>query len=682
MALIQSTAIPSGATDYELEQSLKFNDDDSAYLSWTPSSAGNRTTWTWSGWIKLGSAGDGWHMIFSAGSSSNGGSSGENLTGLLLYTDTLYIYWDSASGGTNPAMKLRDPSAWYHVCLVATSSSLACYINGTLAGTKSGSGNGAINNTLRHGIGVRGDSLTSPFDGYMSEINFIDGTAVAPSNFAETGTYGEWKPIEYSGTYGTNGFYLPFKNDYTVEGFSTVIYPGNSVADHYIGGTGFKPNLTWLKHRNHGTAHQHNLFDSVRGTHKTIHSNSTEAEETLTDMLSSFKPDGFTLGTSDAINDSGVNYVSWNWDMGADTPTGFGCVTYKGNGGTQDLSLGFEPDLVWIKKRTASEYHVMFDTVRGLGDGKALYPNAEKNEGLYKYGNVSKTNPDGFSLATGTSGIGYVNDSSNDYIAWGWDMGNTTATNTSGSINSQVRANTTYGQSIVSYTGNATSGATVGHGLSSAPEMIIVKGRESSTNWAVLHKGIATDYETDYITMNNASTVVDNVAYWNDTQPTNALFYLGNDNDVNKSGEGHIAYCFHSVSGYSKFGSYTGNGSTNGTTVTLGFRPAFLMIKSSTQAENWNVIDSTRTPLNGVNNARLQANTTTAEGATWEAEITDTGFQLKTTDGEVNANGETYIYMAFAGGMDSISDYNTTGSIDSRVKASTTYGQSIVSYTG
>ena len=209
MALINATAIPN-ADDYELEQSLKFNDNDSASLSWTPTSAGNRTTWTWSGWIKLGSAGDGWHMIFSAGSSSNGGSTGENLTGLLLYNNSLYIYWDSASGGTNPAMKLRDSSAWYHVCLVATSSSLACYINGTLAGTKSGSGNGAINNTLRHGIGVRGDSLTSPFDGYMSEIHFIDGTAVAATSFGETGTYGEWKPVEYSGTYGNNGFYLNF----------------------------------------------------------------------------------------------------------------------------------------------------------------------------------------------------------------------------------------------------------------------------------------------------------------------------------------------------------------------------------------------------------------------------------------------------------------------------------------
>jgi hypothetical protein len=201
----------AGQGGFELDQSLRFNDDDSAYLTHTPASAGNQTTWTWSGWIKLGSAGDGWHMIFSAGSSSNSGSTGENLTGLLLYTDTLYIYWDSAAGGTNPAMKLRDPTAWYHICLIATSSSLACYVNGVLAGTKSGSGNGAINNTLRHGIGVRGDALTSPFDGYMAEVHFIDGTAVAATSFGETGDYGEWKPIEVSGlTYGTNGFYLSF----------------------------------------------------------------------------------------------------------------------------------------------------------------------------------------------------------------------------------------------------------------------------------------------------------------------------------------------------------------------------------------------------------------------------------------------------------------------------------------
>ena len=210
MSLINSTAIPSGASAYEIEQSLRFDQNTSTSLSKTPTSAGNRTTWTYSVWMKLGQFGDGWNMIFNAGQSDGGGSAGTRLTGLLMYNSTLYIYWDSASGGTNPAMKLRDNSAWYHVCLVATSSSLACYINGTLAGTKSGSGNGAINNTQAHAIGSRADTANSYFNGLMSEAHFIDGTAKAPTDFAETGDYGEWKPVEYSGSYGTNGFYLNF----------------------------------------------------------------------------------------------------------------------------------------------------------------------------------------------------------------------------------------------------------------------------------------------------------------------------------------------------------------------------------------------------------------------------------------------------------------------------------------
>ena len=216
MALIKSTAIPSGATDYELEQSLRFDQNRSTSLSKTPTSAGNRTTWTYSVWMKLGQFGDGWNMIFNAGQSDGGGSAGTRLTGLLMYNSTLYIYWDSAAGGTNPAMKLRDNSAWYHVCLVATSSSLACYINGTLVGTKSGSGNGAINNTQAHAIGSRADVANSYFNGLMSEAHFIDGQAKAPADFGETGDYGEWKPIEYSGSYGTNGFYLSFEGGGTM----------------------------------------------------------------------------------------------------------------------------------------------------------------------------------------------------------------------------------------------------------------------------------------------------------------------------------------------------------------------------------------------------------------------------------------------------------------------------------
>ena len=546
MALIKSTAtIPSGAS-FELEQSLKFNDDDSAYLSWTPSSAGNRTTWTWSGWIKLGSAGDGWHMIFSAGSSSNGGSTGENLTGLLLYTDTLYIYWDSASGGTNPAMKLRDPSAWYHVCLVATSSSLACYINGTLAGTKSGSGNGAINNTLRHGIGVRGDSLTSPFDGYMSEINFIDGTAVAPSNFAETGTYGEWKPIEYSGTYGTNGFYLPFKQDYTVEGFSTVTYRGSG-ATQYIGGTGFQPDLVWIKNRDH--SYGHHWTDSVRGAGKDLYSDTTDAEYSNANSLQAFNTDGFTLGS-----DNGVN--------------------------------------------------------------------------------------------TAISGR-------ERYVAWNWDMGGSNATNTDGSITSTVRANTTYGQSIVTWTGNATAGASVGTGLSSAAELIIIKNRETAgTNWRV-HDNISgkTNGRMDLNSTGAENTANHQITFQSDKWTFNSD--SGQHEDWNKASTNMLAYCFHSVTGYSKFGSYTGGGGTEVTTTT-GFAPAFVMVKNTNTATNWEMFDNVRNPT-APQNLKLGANLNVAENGSDLGNLTQNNLEFlsngfKTTGNftDTNESGSTFIYMAFA----------------------------------
>ncbi len=691
MALIQSTAI-SSADDYELEQSLKFNDGDSAYLTWTAGTPTSARIGTFSVWVKpCGLTGADQSLFGSYTDSSN-------RTYIRLHTDGNINMYDphSSSGSINikTTATYRDPSAWMHILIAidvtqgTSSNRLKIYVNGeqvTEFTAETYPDN--VDQTLfkdgnTYAIGASQDSGFGRYlDGYLAEYNFIDGQQLTPADFGETGTYGEWKPKEYLGSYGNNGFYLPFKNDYTVEGFSTTVYKGTGVNPTYIGGSGFRPDFTWIKPIT--TADNHVLYDSVRGYNKQLKANATDAEDTNGRVASA--NDGFIIKTTDGNQNSASHkYVAWNWDMGADTPTGFGCVTYKGNGSSRDLSLGFEPDLVWIKKRTASEYHVMFDTVRGLGDGKALYPNADKNEGLYKYGNVSKTNSDGFSVATGTSGIGYVNDSSNDYVAWAWDMGNTTVTNTSGSISSQVRANTTYGQSIVSYTGSGVGNSgTIGHGLSSAPEMVIVKSRDDTgRGWGVYHSSLG---NTKKLKLDTTATEATDSGSWNNTSPTASVFSVGTGGDTNDT-DGFIAYCFHSVTGYSKISSYTGNGSTTGPTVTLGFRPAFIMLKSSTQAENWNIIDNVRSPFDKFSNGAnlrnvLKANSTVAESQ-FGIKFTDTGFQLVTTDGECNANGQTYIYMAFAGGLDSIADHNTTGTIPSYVKASTTYGQSIVSYTG
>jgi len=244
-----------------------------------------------------------------------------------------------------------------------------------------------------------------------------------------------------------------------------------------------------------------------------------------------------------------------------------------------------------------------------------------------------------------------LNTDDNPHVAWCWDMGGSNASNTNGSITSTVRANTTYGQSIVSYTGTG-SNATVGHGLSSAPEMMIIKRRSSSQSWFVYHDGIAADAQTDAIKLNSTAAAFDDDGAWNDTAPTNALFSLGSSGGVNQSSGTYIAYCFHSVTGYSSFGTYSGTGGT-GNVTTVGFRPAFIMVKKSSGTGDWMIFDTARQPAPDANKTHkyLKANEPNAEytaGDDAAVTITDTSFQMFGNIGNTNTNGQTYIYMAFA----------------------------------
>ena len=202
-----------GEPGYNLNQSLRFNDGDDAYLSKTFASDGNRQVWTYSVWIKLGDVAN-VSPIFMAGNFSNEGGSTNNGTGLLLYSNgVMYSYWDNAAGGTTTAALFRDPSAWYHICLradAATDGNLKLYVNGDLQTTKSISGNAAINSAVNHNIGNYPGTGSTTFDGCMAEAHFIDGTALGPESFGTTGVHGEWTPIQYTGAYGTNGFYLNF----------------------------------------------------------------------------------------------------------------------------------------------------------------------------------------------------------------------------------------------------------------------------------------------------------------------------------------------------------------------------------------------------------------------------------------------------------------------------------------
>jgi hypothetical protein len=317
---------------------------------------------------------------------------------------------------------------------------------------------------------------------------------------------------------------------------------------------------------------------------------------------------------------------------------------YTGNGSTQTISgLNFSPDLVYVKARSASGTSpVMFDTVRGTS--KRLRTNAtdaELDPGLY--GNVSAFNSDGFTVAAYSGDATEVNASSTTYVAWTWDAGSSTVTNTQGSITSQVRANASAGFSIVTYTGTG-SNATVGHGLGVAPGMVIVKRRNSTSNWQVRHTSIAV---ANSIQLNLTSAAASATTVWNSTAPTSTVFSIGTANGLNANTETHVAYCFAPVAGYSNGFSYTGNGSTDGSFVYLGFRPRLILLKCSSTTGNWTLLDTAREGYN-VDNDPLYPNLSNAEGTTDLLDITSNGFKLRTTDASVNSSGATYIGYAWA----------------------------------
>ncbi len=657
---------------YELEQSLKSSRAGPNNLSRTPATGGNRKEWTFSCWVKRSQVSGNTEAIFSVPSD------------YIVFNSASQINWafnTESDGNLVTTQVFRDASSWMHLLFVhdttqATASNRAkIYVNGTRITAfatetyPAQNRDGNFNHTNEHNLIEYQAYNQHGLEGYITEVNFLDGVVGTPADFGETGDYGEWKPIAYSGSYGTNGFYLPFKQDYSVEGFSTVLYKGTG-ASQYIGGTGFKPDLVWNKRRD--SAAWHLLSNSIVRHELYPNDSAAEGDAAPNVNIGAYAPDGFVVGTGGAINTSGASMVAWSWDMGADTPTGFGCVAYEGSGSALNITgMGFKPDLTWIKNRDTTDWHQLTDSVRGVD--KQIFPNAT-DAGDNATNKITSFDPDGFSLGSHES----VNTNAEEYVAWGWDMGGTSVANTTGDINTTVMANPTYGQSIVAWTGTGSgSSPTVGHGLSSAPEMVIVKHTDAVGAWVAQH-----EYDTTkYFQMQDVDAAATGATVFDNTAPTSSVFTINATNAVtNQSGGDYIAYCFHSVAGYSKISSYVGNGSSTGPTVTLGFRPAMVILKP-TNLDHWNMYDSTRDPLNPTDSL-LFVNRTNAEGTGQEIEITDTGFQLKTNNTGSNGNGVTYIYMAFAGGMDSISDYNDTGSIDSRVKANTTYGQSIVSYTG
>ena len=333
----------------------------------------------------------------------------------------------------------------------------------------------------------------------------------------------------------------------------------------------------------------------------------------------------------------------------------FNTKLYTGNGGTQSITgVGFQPDFCWFKRRdTGASNHALQDVVRGVT--KFIQSNttsAEATSSNY----LTSFNSDGFSLA----GDGDVNENNANHVSWNWKAGTGQGSaNTDGTINSTyTSANTTAGFSIVKYNGSGTAG-TVGHGLGAVPKMIIIKeisGNASGGNqaWSVYH---VANGNTHNMNLNTTSGKIDDIDF-NDTTPTSSVFSVGSQNRVN-SGNGngvYVAYCFAEKTGYSKFGSYVGNGNADGTFVYTGFSPAFLMVKRTDTTGVWGMYDNKRIGYNttqGVQNV-LRANSSDATatgggnaGGYGGIDFLSNGFKGKLSDGNMGASGGTYIYMAF-----------------------------------
>lgn len=777
MSVINSTPLLMGEDGYQISRSVRLRSSASAYFNRTPASSSNFQINTISFWVKRGSLGSRQALFSWAGVSTANNHSIEFTAANAI---EIYSVGTAASMDVLSTQVFRDPSAWYHIVYaIDTTQATAAnrvklYVNGlqvTAFGTATyptQNANLQINSTNPVNIGRRVDNTgAGVFDGYLTEVNFIDGQALTPSSFGETDAItGVWKPKKYAGTYGTNGFYLNFSDnsnntaatigkDYSGNGnnwtpnnisvTSGATYDsmldtptpyadggngrGNYAVMNPIGKAGTMTlsngNLTltggsdaaqtpstigmvsgkWYYEHTitaiggeqsvgigtgtssassayvGSTAGQYGYY--MNGSKYTNASSSAYgASYTTGDVIGvAYDADAGSLtfyknGTSQGVaftgitgtlfalaasrTTSGTNISNLNFGQrpfSYTPPTGFKALntqnlpdatikkgnayfdatTYTGNS-TANRSItnaaGFAPDLVWIKDRSVANYHNLFDTARGTG--KRLVSNATSaEESNHAYGYLSAFNSDGFAVTNGASGYDNVNLSSDAYVAWQW------------------KESATAGFDIVTYTGNASGAArSVSHNLGVAPKLMITKSRDTdvtgTNHWAVWH---GTFVAGDYILLSATNAKANATSYWGNTVPTSSNFFVGGaaSNIHNESGKNYVAYLFAEVAGFSKFGSYTGNGSADGPFVYCGFRPRFVLVKKTSATGNWIMYDTARDTYNTMSNV-LVSNLSGAEIAGAEnIDALSNGFKLKYGgSGDTNTSGATYIFAAFA----------------------------------
>jgi len=772
---------PSGPT-FPVQRSVRLRSSASANFSRTFAANPTVRTKFHLHWIvKRGSLGTDQRMF-----SGYGGASGDSTFIIFNSSNNLFFNVGGSNGALTSNAVFRDPSAWYIFDLAfdstqATAANRAIlWVNGVqqtwASGTVTLNANAEV--ALANGnnkIGSNWDN-TLYFDGYFTEFYFIDGQALTPASFGAYNAYGVWSPAKYSGSYGTNGFYLNFQdnsgatattigkdssgngNNWTPNNISVtagvtydsmldvptltsntnanyatlnplitsaLISNANLTTSSNGSMSGVCGTMSLLNGKYYfelsptsiGTSSHYGIIqqspsaaqlstsansESVayrndgniyRNTGSGFVLNQTVASFTTTDLMAAavdtinltvqFYKNNTAVGTPVSLT-SGVEYTPWivfgstacvtsinfgQRPFSYTPPTGFkslntfnlptptipngaaqfAATLYTGNGAAQTISntvngVSFQPDWIWAKPRSVANYHAVWDSVRGSNN--LLYPNDTLANDAVTNLNMS-VNSSGWSINGANSSF---NPSGATIVGWQWKANGTPAvTNTSGSIPSTISANTTAGFSIITYTGTGAN-ATVGHGLGVAPKMVIVKSRSvggtATYSWAVWQASLA---GTEYLILNTTAAKATAATVWNSTTPTSSVFSLGTDSIGNGSTVTYVAYCFAEIAGFSKFGSYTGNGSTDGPFIYLGFRPRWVLIKRTNATENWQLYDTSRNTSNVVGEYLLP-NTSGAGATITVLDILSNGFKIRVdgTNPGVNASGSTYIYACFA----------------------------------
>jgi hypothetical protein len=615
--------------------------------------------------------------------------------GIFFHTDGSFGFNGYSTQFRRTAALYRDLSAWMHCVVVCNSISstaqhrMRIYVNGaeitdwTANSTISQNYEFSINIANEHRIGrVTGAYL----NGYLADVHFIDGQALAATDFGETDDNGVWQAKEF--TRPTIGGTVQFANNTSstvfdssntsltlnVTGYSYSDWAGSGVASGLGGANKVKvlksangnPALWAVTSSSSTTPYIWLSQDGINWTSpgsKYSTSSTTlyltapyigwaGGTESITWTIGSGAegPNSFHLpftdNSSNAALGTDTSGNSNTWTVNnltaaaaglATANQGMDVVTYSGNGGTQSISsLAFQPDFIWCKTRSNAVDHKLADSVRGFT--KILESNQTRAE-VTDTNAITAVGSTGFTLGSG----GDYNSNGRTYVAWCWKAGGAAVSNTDGSINSSVSVNAAYGFSITKYVGTG-SLATVGHGLgSSAPKFMLIKGLDDPLSWAVYANS-----PSNYLQLNDsgASSSPDASNAWNGTAPTSSVFTVKTKATVNESGENYIAYCWSEVAGFSKFSTYTGTGSANKVVTGLGFKPRYLLIKRTNGSiENWQVADSERGTDAQLHPDLSQAETTTASR---NISFQDDGFTIIGTNAGINGSGDNYIYAAFA----------------------------------